>query len=119
MNEENYNNANTRTIKERMTKAFRELRKLNIIAKQNFLCCQSCGVSAISEEMEKKQMRGYAFYHRQDNDNLLKEGSVYISYSDVEIGRLVCDKLQTAGLNIMWDGNIQNRIQVIGINRKL
>jgi hypothetical protein len=45
-----------------LTKAFAELRKNGYFAKQNFLCCQSCGWAALSDEEAKNAV----FYHNQD-----------------------------------------------------
>jgi hypothetical protein len=51
-----------------LTKAFAELRKNGYFAKQNFLCCQSCGWAALSDEEAKNAV----FYHNQDYRDLKK-----------------------------------------------
>jgi hypothetical protein len=51
-----------------LTKAFAELRKNGYFAKQNFLCCQSCGWAELSEKEAEKVV----FYHNQDYRDLKK-----------------------------------------------
>ncbi len=49
-------------------RAFKELRKNNILAKANHLCCQSCGSSDLCERIntdEVREWKGYVFWHRQ------------------------------------------------------
>jgi len=53
------------TTKEKITKAFKEIRKNGYFARQNFLCCQSCGWASIPEQKVEKAV----FYHRQDNES--------------------------------------------------
>ncbi len=56
--------------KSKLTNAFKELRKEGYFAKQNFLCCQSCGWAAMSDKESEKAV----FYHQQDNDDLKESG---------------------------------------------
>lgn len=122
------------TVKVGLTVAFSALRKQGIIARQNFLCCQSCASSALSgiavkQHTEGKPVNGVVYYHRQDNNTLKESGYVYLAYGDVshyeegkpevsmglptiEVGKLVVKAVAATGLKVDWDGNEGTRIKV-------
>lgn len=127
------------TIREAITAAFKQIKQVygnDILARQNFWCCQSCGCAAVPESK-----KFYLFYHHQDNAAFdeygdLKQGySLYLAYGltnryDEElISRLGEDAarstlirfaqhiikcLQDEGLQVTWDGRTITRIQVNG-----
>jgi hypothetical protein len=93
-------------IKNKLTKAFRELRKLGYFARQNFWCCQSCGCNAVPDEYSEK----YVFYHGQDNDCLNERGECYLAWSGD--GAQIVKVLEDTGLKVTWDNNEFTRILV-------
>ena len=64
-----------RTMKKNtLTAAFKELRKKGFIARQNYLCCQSCAGCQIAMDIGKmktegKEVKGCVYYHRQDAED--------------------------------------------------
>jgi hypothetical protein len=113
--------------------AFRELGKLGVIARHNFLCCQSCGVAELNRLMIEKivwgeEVKGAVFYHAQDNDHFFWQGGdlmiryleavddddVRISALSVkELGDLVCEVLSRYGLALEWNGSPASAIRVL------
>lgn len=93
--------------KKNLNAAFRELRKAGYFAKQNFMCCQTCGCSKVPDEKEDR----YVFYHSQDNDDLKRSGICYLSWAGN--GREICDILNRNGVQTDWDGSPYSRIKII------
>jgi hypothetical protein len=51
-------------VRIRIGKAFRKLRKLGLIAKQNFACCMGCGFAELTPLLTPDpEIRGIVFYH--------------------------------------------------------
>lgn len=106
------------TDREKITKAFKELRKKGWFARKNFWCCQSCGCAAIPTEYKDK----FVFYHNQDNAAMkgrrsarvgnICEGGMYMTHGQGGEGKEVCDALIAAGLNVKWDETNNTRILV-------
>jgi hypothetical protein len=95
---------------DRLTAAFRDLGVAGITARENFTCCQNCGVSEIGAEGKG---RGYVFYHRQDMKNAAEGGGLYLAYGpDASIGREITDTLCRHDLGVEWDGDAKTRIHV-------
>jgi len=102
----------------KLTKAFRELRKLGFFARQNFWCCQGCGCEAVPEEAEK-----YVFYHKQDTEDLRESGSVYLTWGGgnkvrtdreyTKIGNQIIRTLNECGIPTIWDGSQNTRIMAV------
>lgn len=63
-----------------LNNAFRALRKAGYFARQNFWCCQTCAWYDISEDHPDKANHA-VFYHRQDNSELKRTGSTYVSWA--------------------------------------
>ncbi|MCC7389460.1 MAG: hypothetical protein IT431_11895 [Phycisphaerales bacterium] len=109
---------------DRLDAAFAELESRGILARQNYLCCGTCGCAAIADEMSKAgaQVRGYTFYHEQDTESAVEGYGVYLNYgaanhddgpeAAVEIGEEIRDTLERHGLRVDWDGTIEERIAV-------
>lgn len=119
-----------REVKDKLNVAFRNLRKLNYIARQNHLCCGSCASyscfgDARTRDEKGKPVRGAVYYHRQSNDDLVGARDLYIGYGAYEdtegnsvvddrvVGRTVSEVLRTAGLTIEWDGSPDTCVKVI------
>ena len=132
-----YLNNNIVENKEKLNKAFKALRKYDLVARQNFRCCQSCAAYEIATDVEKmldngKTVHGWVFYHRQDYDSAFvgnrrypANGELYLAYTGgstskyeknglptVEIGKMVAQALTEAGLVYEWDGSEDQRILV-------
>jgi hypothetical protein len=114
------------TDNDRLTAAFTVLDAAGIVAREDFACCQNCGVTEIGGEVSESAVgvRGYAFYHQQDTDDAVEHGSLHLAYGPfnaepqpgtdpiVEVGREVADTLRAQGLTVIWDGTAAQRILV-------
>lgn len=95
-------------MKSKINKVFKELRKIGYIAKQNYMCCQSCGWAEIESEYENTDK--VVFYHEQDSDTLRDSGELYICWSGD--GSEICNVIQSQGLVYEWDGLDTTRILI-------
>ena len=95
----------TRNFKTSLNAGFAELRERGYFAKQNWQCCQTCGVAAIPDDVTD-----YVFYHSQDAERLAEEDIVNLSWggNGHEIAKVFRDK----GLAVGWDGTDGRRIGV-------
>ena len=100
---------------------FKDFRKLGIVARQNFLCCQGCGTAQLAYESEKKnyaRKRGYIFYHKQDAEKWREEGCLHLSFgtfddSDpVPMMTSAVTILRRRGFKVDWDGTAAQRPEV-------
>lgn len=94
------------TIQEKITSAFKELRKLGYFARQNFWCCQTCGWSAVPEKKADKAV----FYHAQDKSDLDERGYCYLAWAGD--GAEIVKTLEKHGLIISWNGQETTRIRI-------
>ncbi|MEU4482403.1 hypothetical protein AB0F68_30720 [Micromonospora sp. NPDC023966] len=105
------------TDNDRLTAAFRALTAAGVVARENFTCCQNCGVAEIGDDMPRGMTpRGYTFYHRQDAEHGVGGTGVHLAYgpreSAAEIGAEVVAALRAEGLTVHWDGETGRRIHV-------
>lgn len=98
---------NNTVLNANLGKAFRELRKKGYFARQNFLCCRTCGWAAIPKEQLSKAV----FYHGQDNDDKLDGKDFYLAWDGD--GKEICDILKSCGVDTDWNGDQDERIKVI------
>lgn len=100
------------TIEEKLTAAFKALRKANYIARKNYWCCSTCGCYEISCRMKKspKPFAGYVFYHQQDAADLSRKSETYLTWGGD--GKAIANILKNSGLTVTWDGDISTRIHV-------
>lgn len=89
-----------------LTKAFAELRKKGYFAKQNFMCCQSCGWAALTDEQAKNAV----FYHNQDYRDLKYGDDLYLAWSGD--GYFIARTLESFGMKVKWEGDSHDRIMV-------
>ncbi|GAA3388618.1 DUF6891 domain-containing protein [Cryptosporangium minutisporangium] len=108
-----------RTDNDRLTEAFRALDAAGIVARQDFACCQNCGLAEIGGTVpDPTAARGYVFYHQQDAEHAVEGGGVFLAYGlfgqapTAEIGAEVAAALTAAGLTVNWDGATEKRIHV-------
>lgn len=114
---------------DRLDAAFGELDAAGIVARQNFTCCNNCGMAEIGGEVAPDQIddiRGYAFYHEQDTERAAESGGLFLSYGAFRrkpdtvadpaqmaaVGQDVVSALRRHGLTVRWDGDIDRRIHV-------
>lgn len=110
--------------KQKFNRLFAALRKMNLVARQNFTCCQSCGCAEINEmfaDRENDILVGYAFYHKQDGARLCEEQGVYVAFGNrderdpttaEEIGKWIVEAAHKLGLFCTWNGSAATRIYV-------
>jgi hypothetical protein len=89
-----------------LSKAFRTLRKEGYVAKQNFMCCQSCAWAELSEKEAEKVV----FYHNQDYRDLKRGDDLYLAWAGN--GNYIAETLIKFGMHIDWDGTPNTRIVV-------
>lgn len=90
-----------------LSKAFKQLRKAGYFARQNFMCCQSCGWSAIPEEKSNKVV----FYHSQDKEDINKDRDFYLAWAGN--GAEILEIFKNNGILCEWDGTEETRIKVL------
>ncbi|WP_214321788.1 DUF6891 domain-containing protein [Nonomuraea sediminis] len=110
---------------DRLLRAFRDLDLAGIVARVDFACCQSCGISEIGGEVpesERDAYRGYVFCHRQDMAAAVQGGGLFLAYGiftdadraadQAEIGAEVAAAIRGRGLEVDWNGDPGTRIGV-------
>jgi hypothetical protein len=98
----------TRNFKTSLNAGFAELRKRGYFAKQNWQCCQSCGVRAIPDDVTD-----YVFYHNQDAERLAEADEVHLNWGcNVSNGHEIAKVFRGNGLAVDWDGTDHRRIHV-------
>ena len=105
-----------------LTAAFEDLNSQNIIAYEDFWCCQSCGCAALKQEtiariVEGEPIIGIAFYHAQDAEDMKRIGKFCIAFSgvaapDAQIAQTVVDTLTRYGVQASWCGDTSKRVMV-------
>ena len=110
---------------DRLDQAFENLEKHEIVSRQNFSDCGSCGVAEIASEMEEVRqrgspVRGYTFYHMQDTESAAAGAGLYLNYGawsgreadSLKIAHEIVAALKASGLVVEWDGTYEKRIFV-------
>ena len=127
-------------VRERLTEAFKAMRKKGILARQNFSCCGGCGSYELATKMDESRAagrpkRGAIYYHRQSAERLRKSGEVYLGFgcdsnapevdgdrTEDERTRLVgcyaIEALNAAGLEVEWNGTAIRCILVKGVKEE-
>jgi hypothetical protein len=125
--------------------AFAELDAGGVLARADFTCCGTCGATEIADERdESRHWRGYVFFHQQDTEALVADGSVHLSYGvfappdfdgaafdalpaeeqnarwTADVRRLVDDDVRSVlarhGIGLDWDGSTDRRLRLTGID---
>lgn len=113
-------------------KLFARLRKRGLFAKEDWTCCQSCGLHAADQEAKAGQ--GIVFYHGQDaglafggdagkiiskrNRKELVE-NLWLSFAGDtyeqtrQIAEVVLEEASRVGVPAYWNGDIGTRIQIL------
>lgn len=118
--------------RDKLGAAFKALRKLGFIARQNYLCCGNCAGCQIAididkmPEEKKAKVQGAVFYHRQAREAMDDGHGLWLNYGPVsasgkeyglpteQVGALALVTLREAGLLVEWDGNPATRLFVSG-----
>lgn len=107
-----------------LARAFTALERSGVIARHNFLCCQTCGYAAMEEEIKRAStpVIGVAFYHAQDTECAADEGILYLSHSAAEndasdaqsalVSYTIVTALRDVGFVPLWNGSRNQRIKV-------
>lgn len=82
--------------KDKLTVAFRNLRKDKYFARHKWMCCQGCGCAALPKDCEN-----YVFYHAQDADVLAEKNQAHLAWGGD--GALIKRRCEEAGLHVVWD----------------
>jgi hypothetical protein len=111
---------------DRLDAAFVAMNRRGIIALQNAGMTQSDGYDDFREAYENHPDRssviGYCFYHGQDLERAVRGDGLFFAFGPVdprdeeskgpEIGRIVRQELERAGLEVDWDGTFSTRLRV-------
>lgn len=111
---------------DRIDAAFEALTASGIVARHHFTCCNTCGRSEITDEIQAEsdrglRVRGYTFYHWQSTEHAIEDGLLFLNYGaspdDSEenaeaIGREIVDTLHRQNLETSWSGSVEQKIAV-------
>jgi hypothetical protein len=109
---------------DRLDRAFEAIGERGIIALQNAGYTQSDGYEEVQEAYcdveDEDQIIGYCYYHGQDLEHAVRGEGLHVAFGPAEpedeetqgpvIGRIVCEELRRAGLEVQWDGTFKQRI---------
>lgn len=123
-----------------LQKAFVDLNKNHqVIAVQNFTCCDHCGHAEIRNLIDEYVAKfgakpiGYVFFHQQDVENIIDNKTTHLSYgaftpipgheelSQEEanlwiLNEVVLPVLQQYGISATWDGTPLSRPELYNVN---
>jgi hypothetical protein len=111
---------------DRLNAAFDAMNRRGIIALQNVGNTQSDGHedfrAALKKHPRRSDVIGYCFYHSQDLERAIRGGGLFLAFGPVdprdeeirgrEIGKLVREELERAGLKVEWDGTFAKRMRI-------
>jgi len=107
----------------RLTRAFKALRRKQIIALQNYSCCQSCALSKLERDLEegKRDGIGYVFFHQQEGERKAEGHNFHLYYGKTpgvpfeakDIASTVVRTLSKFGIRTEWNGSETEAIKVI------
>jgi len=107
----------------KLTKAFIAVRKLGIVAKQDFLCCDGCANVQLDTDWKDGKFagkRGYIFYHNQDTTTLVEQGRLHLGFGTfddnskqaVALMREVRTVFRQHGFKVSWNGRISQKPEI-------
>ncbi len=107
------------TDADRLLTAFEALDAAGIVARADFTCCRTCGMTEIGGEAPEGA-RGFVFFHRQDTARAAAGEGLWLAFGALPaapgdtaaVGREVVTALRAGGLAVAWDGSADTRIQV-------
>lgn len=95
---------------EKLNKAFRDLRKAGVIARQNFWCCNSCGWYALNSKYPDLDSRTAAFYHAQATEAAMRTKRLYLVWTGD--AKLIIGVFAQNGFETEWNGSADTKILV-------
>ena len=108
--------SDNRNDKQRISAAFKSLRKLGYVAKMNFMCCMGCGLAAMPETDK------WVFWHQQDDDHAFEKVNRWADkprnlQHDLMLrwggdANLIISALRAERLTVEWYGQENRCIQV-------
>jgi hypothetical protein len=99
---------------DRLEQAFAGIEERGVVARMNFTCCRSCGLSEIGDEVEEPgSTSGFVFFHFQGTEAAVKGHGLTLYYggfdgteqATVDAGWVVKEELARAGLVTDWAGD--------------
>lgn len=114
------------TDADRVAAAFADLDANGVVARMNFTCCQTCGVTEIDDERPTdRPSTGYVFFHQQDAERLADDPAhLFLAYGtldpeqgrvaeqDEAVGEQIRAALLAQDLPVEWNGSSTQRIAV-------
>ncbi|MCR9231503.1 MAG: hypothetical protein NXI29_10875 [bacterium] len=111
---------------DRLDKAFEKLEEQGIISIQFAGNTQSDGYEIFEDTLHihdhPASVIGYCFFHKQDLERVMDGKDLILSFGPVnpedeksrgpEIGKIIQQELEQAGLKVKWDGTFNERIRV-------
>lgn len=108
------------TDNDKLDEAFAELDRQGIVARQDFTCCQNCGLHEIDVEINDtkvyRPVTGYVFFHTQDTMSAVRGNGLYLAYGAINkndvlrVPHQIVETLVRHGLYTKWEGSIAKRI---------
>jgi len=108
--------------KKNLTEAFEDLEKnYNIIARENWQCCNTCGWAAMADvQKENPDAKGAVFYHAQATENLEDSGRCFLNFGSfndsvvdtIKLGCTIAQVLRQHNLFVDWDYTAFRKIGV-------
>ncbi len=107
----------------RLTLAFAELRKQGFVTLGDYMCCGGCASANIEHHRKNKELY-CVYFHRQDTDNVIPEGTLYLRYGtfgtkgkstveeETEAGVKISAVLKQYQFTVIWNGNPKECIEI-------
>ncbi len=108
-------------VRPKVNRAFRALRKGNLICRMSFSCCMGCACAELDPMVKARKARGAVYFHKQDDSSFRKGHDLYIRYASAgkddlkgwkAIGDEVKAALEAEGLVVEWDSDVNMAICV-------
>lgn len=107
-------------VRPKVARAFKVLRKGNLICRMGFSCCMGCACAELEPMVKARKARGAVYFHKQDDAGFRKGEDLYVRYSvandDAEdwkaLGTEVKAALEAEGLVVEWNGDVNTAICV-------
>ncbi|MET8630708.1 hypothetical protein ABZW30_44660 [Kitasatospora sp. NPDC004669] len=111
------------TDPERLTRALSALEAEEIVAREDFMCCSSCGHAEIGAEASP-DTRGFVYFHHQGTDRAAAGQGLTLYYGGFDdseqttasVGQRVVAALEQVGLPVEWNGNAGRAIEVTPVD---
>lgn len=94
------------TDRDRVSAAFKAIRKQGYVARMNFSCCSSCGYYELSQIVKKRGGAGFVFWSRQVEQRAWRDGKLVdtLNLSWAGDASKLVTALREAGLDVEHGG---------------